>query len=223
MRIAISAEDTSGLDSVVSPHFGRCPHYVLVDVEGQEIQTVQAVDNPYYAQHVPGQVPGFINSHGVNVMLTGGMGRRAIVFFEQYGIEAVTGASGMVRHALESYLGGELRGVQPCRAPAVRWAGLAGRRLRYDLLWRSLQPCGQTAGPCCAPERRCARLDLARAGQVAASTCPATTTGVKRKTVGLQPRFRTPRGGRGAEVRCGMTTCTLRCEPVSSGQHRTST
>ena len=48
-------------------------------------------------------------------MLTGGMGRRAIGFFEQYGIEAVTGASGTVRYALERYLGGQLRGVQPCR------------------------------------------------------------------------------------------------------------
>jgi len=84
-------------------------------MEGQEVKAVQAVDNPYYSQHAPGQVPGFIDGQGVNVMLTGGMGRRAIIFFEQYGIEAVTGASGMVRHALEGYLGGELRGVQPCR------------------------------------------------------------------------------------------------------------
>ena len=115
MRIAISAEDKNGLESVVSPHFGRCPHYILADVEGQQVKSVQAVDNPYYAQHAPGQVPGFIHSQGVNVMLTGGMGRRAIGFFEQYGIEAVTGASGTVRYALESYLGGQLRGVQPCR------------------------------------------------------------------------------------------------------------
>lgn len=115
MRIAISAEDTNGLDSVVSPHFGRCPYYILVDVEDQEVKAVQAVDNPYYGQHSPGAVPGFIHSQGVDVMLTGGMGRRAIGFFEQYGIEAVTGASGTVRHALERYLSGELRGVQPCR------------------------------------------------------------------------------------------------------------
>jgi len=115
MRIAISADDRNGLDSVVSPHFGRCPHYILVDVEGQEVQAVQSVDNLHYGQHAPGQVPGFIHGQGVNVMLTGGMGRRAIGFFEQYGIEAVTGASGTVRHALERYLGGQLRGVQPCR------------------------------------------------------------------------------------------------------------
>ncbi len=114
MRIAISADDRNGLDSVVSPHFGRCPYYVLVDVEGQEIKAVQVVDNPYYGQHAPGVVPGFIHSQGVNVMLTGGMGRRAIGFFEQYGIETVTGASGTVRYALERYLGGQLQGAQPC-------------------------------------------------------------------------------------------------------------
>lgn len=115
MRIAISADDRNDLDSVVSPHFGRCPHYILVDVEGQEVKSVQVVDNPYYGQHAPGVVPGFIHSQGVDVMLTGGMGGRAIAFFEQYGIEAVSGASGTVRYALERYLGGQLRGVQPCR------------------------------------------------------------------------------------------------------------
>lgn len=114
MRIAISADDKNGLDSVVSPHFGRCPYYILVDVEGQEVQAVHAVDNPYYGQHVPGQVPGFIHSQGADVMLTGGMGHRAISFFREYGIEAVTGASGTVRHALQGYLGGTLRGAAPC-------------------------------------------------------------------------------------------------------------
>jgi len=115
MRIAVSADNKHGLDSVVSPHFGRCPHYILVDVEDQEVQSVAAVDNPFFGQHAPGQVPGFIHSQGVNVMLTGGMGRRAIGFFEQFGIEAVTGASGSVRHALQYYLGGELTGAAPCR------------------------------------------------------------------------------------------------------------
>ena len=114
MRIAISAEDNNGLESVVSPHFGRCPHYILADVEGQEVKAVQAVGNPYYGQHAPGKVPGFIHSQGVHVMLTGGMGGRAIGFFGQYGIEAVTGALGTVRHALERYLGGMLYGAAPC-------------------------------------------------------------------------------------------------------------
>ena len=114
MRIAISAENQNGLDSPVSPHFGRCPCYILVDVEGQEVTAVTAVDNPYYGNHTPGQVPGFIHSQGANVMLAGGMGRRAVTFFQQYGIQPVTGASGTVRQALQSYLGGDLRDAEPC-------------------------------------------------------------------------------------------------------------
>jgi predicted Fe-Mo cluster-binding NifX family protein len=115
MRVAVSADNDKGLDSVVSPHFGRCPHYILVDLEGQAVQQVTAVANPYYGQHRPGEVPGFIRGQEAEVMLTGGMGRRAIGFFQQYGIEAVTGASGTVRRALEQYLGGQLQGAEPCR------------------------------------------------------------------------------------------------------------
>jgi predicted Fe-Mo cluster-binding NifX family protein len=114
VRIAVSADDNRGLDGVVSPHFGRCPYYVLIDVEGTAVQAVSAVANPYYEQHQRGQVPGFIHSQGAEVMLTGGMGRRALGLFEQYRVEAVTGAYGTVRRALECYLGGELRGADAC-------------------------------------------------------------------------------------------------------------
>jgi predicted Fe-Mo cluster-binding NifX family protein len=115
VRIAVSVDDSNGLDSVVSPHFGRCPFYALVDVEGREVRSINAVENPYHGRHQPGQVPGFIKSQGTDVMLAGGMGRRAIALFQQYGIEAVTGASGTVRRALEQYLGGALQGAEPCR------------------------------------------------------------------------------------------------------------
>ena len=113
-RIALSADNRNGLDSVISPHFGRCPYYVLVDMDGQEVKAIADVENPYYQGHSPGQVPRFIQSHAVNVMITGGMGGRAIMLFEQFGIEPVTGARGTVRAALEAYLGGELQGAESC-------------------------------------------------------------------------------------------------------------
>jgi predicted Fe-Mo cluster-binding NifX family protein len=113
MRIAVSADGKGGLDSVVSPHFGRCPCFVLVDVEGQDVAQVSQVDNPYYGAHRPGDVPRFIHQQGADVMLTGGMGGRAVQFFAEYGVEPVTGAHGTVRLALERYLGGELKGAAP--------------------------------------------------------------------------------------------------------------
>jgi predicted Fe-Mo cluster-binding NifX family protein len=114
MRIAISTDDSNGLDSQISAHFGRCPYFTLVDVEGQEVKGVSAVDNPYYGNHTPGQVPAYIHSQSADVMLACGMGRRAVNFFQEYGIQAVTGASGTVREALQRYLGGELRDAEPC-------------------------------------------------------------------------------------------------------------
>ena len=115
MRIAVSAENKNGLDSVVSPHFGRCPHYILVDVEGHDVAGIEEVDSPFHGHHQPGQVPGFIHSLGTDVMLAGGMGGRAIMFFEQYGIEGVTGAYGTVRQSVERYLGGQLKGAAACK------------------------------------------------------------------------------------------------------------
>ena len=123
MRIAVSADKKNGLESIVSPHFGRCPHFVLVDLAEHDVQDVQAVDNPYYARHQPGQVPAFINSLGANVMLTGGMGGRAIMFFQQFGIEGVTGAYGTVRQSVEQYLGGQLKGAAPCKESAEHGHG----------------------------------------------------------------------------------------------------
>ena len=42
------------------------------------------------------------------------MGGRAIQFFEQYGIQAATGASGTVRQSLENFFGGVLTDAAPC-------------------------------------------------------------------------------------------------------------
>jgi predicted Fe-Mo cluster-binding NifX family protein len=114
MRIAISADNSAGLDSIVSPHFGRCAYYLFIDLEGDQVQELRAVENPYHGRHQPGQVPHFIQSQGADVMLSGGMGRRAIAAFQQYGIQTVTGVTGTVRHALSQYLSGAAQGAAPC-------------------------------------------------------------------------------------------------------------
>ncbi len=114
MRIAISAETNQEFESVVAHHFGRCPFFALVEVEGKEIQSISMIDNPFFAGHQPGQVPGFIKENNADVMLSGGMGGRAIQFFSQFGIEPATGASGTIRDAVEDFLAGKLQGASSC-------------------------------------------------------------------------------------------------------------
>jgi predicted Fe-Mo cluster-binding NifX family protein len=114
MRIAVSTETNDGLDAPVAGHFGHCPFFTLIDLEADQVQATQVVANPYFPVHEPGQVPQFVHSQGANVMLTGGMGARAAAFFDQYGIRSVTGATGTVRQAIESYLQGRIAGSAPC-------------------------------------------------------------------------------------------------------------
>ena len=112
MRIAVSADSDNGLDSAVNPHFGRCPLFVLVDVEKGSVVRVETVRNPYHKNHQPGQVPGFIRSQRADVILSGGIGASALSFFDQSRVEVATGASGTVGEAVDRYLAGTLRGIE---------------------------------------------------------------------------------------------------------------
>jgi predicted Fe-Mo cluster-binding NifX family protein len=114
MLIAISSHNNNGLHSQVSEHFGHCAYFTVVEIEANQIKSVKAINNPYAEHHIPGQIPEFIHSQGVKVMLSGGMGQRAIMFFEQYGIDVATGATGTVEQTLQAYLAGQLHGASPC-------------------------------------------------------------------------------------------------------------
>ena len=114
MKIAITAESNNGLESTVAQHFGHAPYFILVDVENGQVTATQGVANPFVNGHAPGQIPGFIQGQNANVMLSGGMGGRAIQFFEQVGVQTATGASGTVRQSLENFFGGKLTEAAPC-------------------------------------------------------------------------------------------------------------
>jgi predicted Fe-Mo cluster-binding NifX family protein len=114
--VAVAAENDQGLKAPVSAHFGRAPYYALVDISGTEISSCSTVNNPFYAEHgTPGRVPAFVNDQDAHVIIAGGMGARAVAFFEQYGIEAVTGAQGTVGESVSLYLNGELKGTISCK------------------------------------------------------------------------------------------------------------
>jgi len=112
--VAIAAEDDRGLVGQVSGHFGRCPFFVLVTAQGENVTTSDVVTNPHFAAHVPGVVPQFIHGLGANVIIAGGMGPRAIDMFHGFGIDVATGSTGEVETVLRAYLSGEHRGVMPC-------------------------------------------------------------------------------------------------------------
>ena len=110
-RIAIPTQGTSGLDDRVEEHFGRAQHYILIDVEDGKAVRTQVLDVPF-AEHGPGDLPNWLHSHGADAVLAWGMGPRAVEFFEDLGIEVITGATGPVRAVVEGYISGTLETIE---------------------------------------------------------------------------------------------------------------
>jgi predicted Fe-Mo cluster-binding NifX family protein/DNA-directed RNA polymerase subunit RPC12/RpoP len=114
VQIAVAADDDKGLDGQVSTHFGRCPYYVIAEVEDGKIAGLRTEKNSHFGNHQPGQMPVFIRNLGANVILAGGMGPGAVEMFHSFGIEVATGAVGNVGKVLDAYLRGEIKGIVPC-------------------------------------------------------------------------------------------------------------
>jgi len=101
MKIAISTEG-----DYVSEHFGRCPYFTFFEVSDGIILKRELVQN---IEHSPGAVPKFLKEKGVDLIISGGMGRKAVDLFRTFGIEIIIGAQGKIDDIIEKYLKGNLK------------------------------------------------------------------------------------------------------------------
>jgi predicted Fe-Mo cluster-binding NifX family protein len=87
MRYAVPVSD-----GIISPHFGHCEYFAFFDVEEQsrEITGKENIPSP---EHQPGLLPAWLAQNGVNIVIAGGMGPRAVDIFNQNGISVVIGAA----------------------------------------------------------------------------------------------------------------------------------
>lgn len=87
-------------------HFGHCESFLIVETENGQIKHKEMKTPP---PHEPGVLPNWISEQGVDVVITGGMGRRALSLFQEKGIEVITGAPEMDPEiVVQDYLRGAL-------------------------------------------------------------------------------------------------------------------
>jgi predicted Fe-Mo cluster-binding NifX family protein len=86
MKIAIPIAQ-----GMLAMHFGHCEQFALVDVD-DERRTVLGVETADAPPHEPGALPTWLTERGADVIIAGGMGRRAQNLFARHGIEVVVGA-----------------------------------------------------------------------------------------------------------------------------------
>ncbi len=93
---------------IVSPHFGHCEHFALIDVDEdrKEIIRKELVPSP---GHQPGLLPEWLAEQGAAFVIAGGMGSRAQSLFQQNRIGVITGITESdPEKAVLSYLNGVL-------------------------------------------------------------------------------------------------------------------
>jgi len=107
MRIAIPITDGK-----LSAHFGHCRQFAIIDVDSnaKTIKSQELVDAP---AHEPGALPKWLAGLQVELIIAGGMGRRAQQLFAQYNINVVVGAKDYAPQELAlQYLTGQLQSGQ---------------------------------------------------------------------------------------------------------------
>jgi len=85
MRIAIPLSNDN-----LSQHFGHCEQFAIIDVDdNKNISETELVTPP---AHEPGVLPKWLAGMHVNLIIAGGMGRRAQQLFAQNNINVIIGA-----------------------------------------------------------------------------------------------------------------------------------
>ncbi|QCQ22722.1 iron-sulfur cluster carrier protein MrpORP [Desulfoglaeba alkanexedens] len=91
---------------VLCNHFGHCEQFAILSVKDGRVDGREWVTPP---PHEPGLLPRWLANQGIKVVISGGMGQRAISQFAEQGIRVVTGAPVMDPDALlQKYLDGSL-------------------------------------------------------------------------------------------------------------------
>jgi predicted Fe-Mo cluster-binding NifX family protein len=117
MKIAISTDG-----DYVSPHFGRCPGFTIVEMEQGKVLSKEIVNNP---GHAPSFLPQFLSERGVNCIIAGGMGRRAEGLFSEQGIEIIVGIEGRIDEVIDKLAKGILiSGESLCKPGSGRGYGI---------------------------------------------------------------------------------------------------
>lgn len=125
MKYAISTDG-----NYVSQHFGRCPSFTLLDIENGNVDNKITIDNP---GHNPGFIPKFLNGKGVGCIICGGIGHRAIGFFDEYKIKVMAGIDGSIDEVIEKLKSGALKGgVSSCKPGDGRGYGVEKTECDHD-------------------------------------------------------------------------------------------
>ncbi len=134
MRIAISSIGQDDLSSELSPIFGRCPFFVIVEIENNEIKNHKHIENKAVMQ-AGGAGPmaaQTVANEKVNAVISNAVGPRAFDILQQLNIEVYKAQGATVKEAVDLFIQGKLSKIN---APGMMGIGRGtgfGRRTGFN-------------------------------------------------------------------------------------------
>jgi len=107
MKIAVTAKNDN-LESDVDPRFGRCSHFLIVDTDTMDFESISN-QSAMVSGGAGIQAAQTVAKTGVKIILTGNMGPNAFQTLSAAGIKVYVGATGSVKEAIEQFNRGELK------------------------------------------------------------------------------------------------------------------
>lgn len=108
-RVVVPVLDEAGEGSQLSPHFGRAPYFAIAEIEATGV--IQSLHfEPNRSEHFGGQgrPPDILLQLQPDVIITFGMGPRAMRRFEAEGIAVMQARSETLRDVLSAFGRNEL-------------------------------------------------------------------------------------------------------------------
>jgi predicted Fe-Mo cluster-binding NifX family protein len=136
MKVAISTNGKD-LESTIDERFGRCPYFIIVETADMSYEVIENT-NAELSTSAGIQSASLVASKGVDAVITGNCGPKAMQVFAATTIKMILGQHGIIKDVVEKFKSGELSPstsgsvpgksgpAQPASAPGVQQPGMGG-------------------------------------------------------------------------------------------------
>ncbi len=120
MKIAISSTGKN-LESEIDARFGRCPYFLIAEVDDKEIKRVKAIENTAAGQTGGAAITAteIVANEKVNIVITTNVGPKTFSVFRQFGIKIYQG-QGKIKEVIQQFIEGKLTEITDSTGPQYR-------------------------------------------------------------------------------------------------------
>ncbi len=112
MKIAVSSMDKT-IDGNVSDIFGRCPYFIIAEIENQKIERTEILENKSINQMSGAGISAaqLMAEKNVSAVITGNVGPRALDVLKQFNID-IYYENGLIKEVLQEFIDGKLKKIE---------------------------------------------------------------------------------------------------------------